>query len=75
MNFDKELDASGLSCPMPVLKSKKALDKMVSGQVLRVISTDTNSVKDIPEFTIRSGNPLLTTLHESASFVFYIQKK
>ncbi|MDD2929972.1 MAG: sulfurtransferase TusA family protein, partial [Sideroxydans sp.] len=47
MNFDKELNARGLSCPLPIVKTKKALVDMASGQILKVISTDTGSVKDM----------------------------
>jgi len=74
MEFDKEFDASGLSCPMPVVKTKKLLAGMTSGQVLRVISTDPGSVSDMPAFTAHSGDTLLEHLAENAKFVFYIRK-
>lgn len=75
MNFDKELDARGLSCPLPIVKTKKSLNDMTSGQVLKVVSTDSGSVKDMQAFANQTGNPLLETTQESGAFVFYVQKK
>lgn len=74
MEFDKEFDAAGLSCPLPDVKTKKLLSGMTSGQVLRVISTDPGSVGDMPAFTDHSGDTLLAHLTENAKFVFYIKK-
>ncbi|MDP2416319.1 MAG: sulfurtransferase TusA family protein [Hydrogenophaga sp.] len=59
MQADKELDARGLNCPLPILKAKKALADMVSGQILRVISTDSGSVRDFQAFAKQTGNELL----------------
>lgn len=75
MNFDKELDARGLSCPMPIVKTKKALNEMASGQVLKVSSTDTGSVKDMQAFANQTGNPLIESSEEGGIFVFYLRKK
>jgi tRNA 2-thiouridine synthesizing protein A len=75
MNHDKELDARGLSCPLPIVKTKKALNDMTTGQVLRVISTDTGSVKDMQAFANQTGNQLLETKEEGGEFVFFMQKK
>jgi len=75
MNFDKEFDASGLSCPLPILKTKKSLADMTSGQVLRMISTDCGSVKDMQAFSEQTGNPLLSSTEESGKYIFLIQKK
>ncbi|MDE2311217.1 MAG: sulfurtransferase TusA family protein [Betaproteobacteria bacterium] len=75
MNFDKELNARGLSCPLPILKTKKALADMASGQVLKVISTDSGSVKDMQAFADQTGNALLSSAEENKEFVFYMQKK
>ena len=75
MNFDKELDARGLSCPLPIVKTKKSLNDMTSGQVLKVVSTDTGSVKDMQAFANQTGNPLLETTQENGAFVFYMKKK
>jgi tRNA 2-thiouridine synthesizing protein A len=75
MNHDKELDARGLSCPLPILKTKKALNELTSGQVLRVIATDPGSVKDMQAFATQTGNPLLSTTEENKDYVFYLKKK
>ncbi len=75
MNFDKELNARGLSCPLPIVKTKKSLADMTSGQVLKVISTDSGSVKDMAAFAEQTGNPLLSTVEEGGAFVFYMKKK
>jgi tRNA 2-thiouridine synthesizing protein A len=75
MNFDKELNARNLSCPLPIVKTKKSLNDMTSGQVLKVISTDTGSVKDMAAFAEQTGNTLLSTVEENGEFVFYMKKK
>jgi tRNA 2-thiouridine synthesizing protein A len=75
MNFDKELDARGLSCPLPIVKTKKSLNDMSSGQVLKVLSTDSGSVKDMQAFANQTGNPLLETSQEGGAYVFYMKKK
>ena len=59
MNADKELDARGLNCPLPILKAKKALAEMTSGQTLRVVSTDAGSVRDFQAFAKQTGNELM----------------
>jgi len=75
MNFDKEFDASGLSCPLPILKTKKALADMVSGQVLKVIATDSGAIKDMQAFADQTGNTLLSSEEASGTFTFYMKKK
>jgi len=75
MNFDKEFDASGMSCPLPIVKTKKSLTDMASGQVLKVISTDSGSVKDMQAFADQTGNTLLSNGEEGGKFVFYMKKK
>jgi len=75
MNFDKELNARGMSCPLPIVKTKKALVDMASGQVLKVISTDAGSLKDMAAFAEQTGNPLLATAEENSEYVFYVKKK
>ena len=75
MNFDKELNARGMSCPLPIVKTKKALVDMASGQVLKVISTDAGSLKDMAAFAEQTGNPLLATAEENGEYVFYVKKK
>ena len=75
MNFDKELDARGLNCPLPILRSKKALTAMASGQVLRVLSTDPGSVKDFDAFAKQTGNELLSSVEKDKVFEFYLKRK
>ena len=74
MDFNKEFDASGLACPLPIVKTKKALADMASGQVLRVISTDPGSVCDMAAFAEQTGNALLEQASENSKFVFYLKK-
>ena len=74
MNFDKEFNATGMSCPLPILKTRKALMDMAAGQVLKVTSTDKGSVKDMQAFADQTGNVLLALNEENNAFIFYIQK-
>jgi len=74
MNFDKEYDASGLACPLPIVRTKKALNDMTPGQVLKVISTDPGSVCDMAAFAEQTGHALLEQGSESSKFVFYLKK-
>jgi tRNA 2-thiouridine synthesizing protein A len=75
MNADQELDARGLSCPLPILRTKKALGAMTSGQVLKVVATDKGSMKDMEAFSKQTGNELLSGAEEGGEFVFYLKKK
>ena len=75
INVDKELDARGLNCPLPILRTKKALTDMGSGQVLRILATDPGSVKDFEAFARQTGNPLLGSEATDGQFVFLLQKK
>jgi tRNA 2-thiouridine synthesizing protein A len=72
---DQELDASGLSCPMPILKTKKAMDGLNAGQVLKVISTDPGSVPDMNAWASKTGHTLLEHEQQGDKFIFYIKKK
>lgn len=72
--FTKELDASGLNCPMPILRAKKALKELNSGDVLRVIATDPGSVKDFEAFAKQTGNELLESIEEGGSFFYRLKK-
>ncbi len=76
MNFDKEVDARGLSCPLPILRAKKALAEMEPGQTLHVIATDPGSVKDFQAFAKQTGHELLSQ-HETAdkAFEFFLKRK
>jgi tRNA 2-thiouridine synthesizing protein A len=73
-NFDQELDASGLNCPLPILRAKKTLGGMESGQVLRIVATDPGSVKDFEAFAKQTGNELMESGEEGGKFVFLIKK-
>ncbi len=75
MEFHKDLDARGLNCPLPILKAKKALAEMVSGEVLRVVATDSGSVRDFQAFARQTGNHLLEQSQDGAEFTFYMQRK
>ena len=72
---DKELDARGLNCPLPILRAKKALGELASGQVLRIIATDPGSVKDFEAFSKQTGNELMSSAAGEKEFTFYIRKK
>ena len=71
---DQVLDASGLNCPMPILKTKKALSKMDAGQILEVISTDAGSVKDIEAFCNQTGNKLISINEDDGKYVFTLER-
>ena len=75
MNFDKELDARGLSCPLPILKTKKSLNELASGQVLKIVATDPGSVKDFDAFANQTGHALLSSTVEDKNFIFFMKKK
>lgn len=73
-NFDQELDASGLNCPLPILRAKKTLAGMSSGQVLHIIATDPGSVKDFEAFSKQTGNDLMESREDGGKFFFLIKK-
>ncbi len=71
---DHELDASGLNCPLPILRAKKTLGEMESGHTLKIISTDPGSVKGFEAFSKQTGNALLSSAEEGGKFVFVMKK-
>ena len=75
MNIDVEIDTRGLNCPLPILKAKKALTAMESGQVLKVVSTDTGSVRDFAAFAKQTGNELLSQATEGSDFVHILKRR
>lgn len=79
MDFQKDLDARGLKCPLPILKAKKALADMASGDVLRVQATDPGSVRDFSAFSRQTGNELLgheeNADAEVKEFTFWLRRK
>ena len=75
MNIDKELDTRGLNCPLPILKAKKALAEMLSGQTLRVAASDAGSVRDFAAFAKQTGNELLAQSTEGADFIHVMRRR
>jgi tRNA 2-thiouridine synthesizing protein A len=75
MNFDKELDARGLNCPLPILRAKKALTELQSGQVLKIVATDPGSIKDFQAFAKQTGNELLEHSTADKEFTFFMKRK
>ncbi|MBU1190768.1 MAG: sulfurtransferase TusA family protein [Gammaproteobacteria bacterium] len=73
-NFDDELDASGLNCPLPILRAKKALTALASGKVLHIIATDPGSVKDFEAFAKQTGNTLMESNEQGGKYHFLIKK-
>jgi tRNA 2-thiouridine synthesizing protein A len=74
MEFDKEIDTSGLSCPLPVIKAKKALKAMEIGQVLKVLTTDPGSKKDMPAWARMTGQEILGDEEDGKLFTFYVKR-
>lgn len=76
MDFDKEVDARGLNCPLPILRAKKALSEVKAGQVVRVLATDPGSVKDFEAFARQTGNELMKQAETAdKAFEFFIRRK
>jgi tRNA 2-thiouridine synthesizing protein A len=72
---DREIDARGLNCPLPILRTKKALNDMTSGQVLRVLATDPGSVRDFEAFAKQTGNQLLQHSERDGVFSFLVKRR
>ncbi|MDT7928641.1 sulfurtransferase TusA family protein [Tepidimonas sp.] len=75
MNIDREVDARGLNCPLPILKAKKALAEMASGQVLKVIATDAGSMRDFQAFAKQTGNELLHQETIGSDYVSILKRR
>jgi tRNA 2-thiouridine synthesizing protein A len=75
MDFDKELDARGLNCPLPILRTKKALTDLQAGQVLKVLATDPGAVKDFQTFSKQTGHELLSHAEADKVYTFFMRKK
>ena len=75
MIINKELDTRGLNCPLPILKAKKALAEMVSGQLLRVVSTDAGSVRDFQAFARQTGNDLVEQQTAGSDFIHVMKRR
>ena len=75
MNADKELDTRGLNCPLPILKAKKALADMASGEVHKVMATDPGTVRDFQAFARQTGNDLVQQDTVGAEFLHYLRRR
>lgn len=75
MQIDKEVDARGLNCPLPILKAKKALAEMQSGQILRVVATDAGSMRDFKAFAKQTGNELLEQQSVGLDFIHILRRR
>ncbi len=73
-DFDQELDASGLNCPLPILRAKKALSSLSAGQILHIVATDPGAVKDFEAFAKQTGNELMESREEGGKFYFLMRK-
>jgi tRNA 2-thiouridine synthesizing protein A len=75
MNIAKELDTRGLNCPLPILKAKKALAELTSGQLLRVVSTDAGSVRDFQAFAKQTGNDLMEQETAGNDYIHVLKRR
>ncbi|HEY8358739.1 MAG TPA: sulfurtransferase TusA family protein [Ramlibacter sp.] len=75
MEFDKEIDTRGLNCPLPILKAKKALTDMSSGQLLKVVSTDGGSLRDFQAFSKQTGNELVEQQTLGSEYVHVLRRR
>jgi TusA-related sulfurtransferase len=75
MNADKELDTRGLNCPLPILKAKKALAEMASGQLLKVVATDPGSMRDFQAFARQTGNELVEQSTHADEFIHVLKRR
>ncbi len=75
MDAHKEIDTRGLNCPLPILKAKKALAELRSGEVLRVVATDPASMRDFQAFARQTGNELIEQTSVNEEFVHYLRRR
>lgn len=75
MDFDIELDVRKLACPLPILRAKRSLSTMGSGQVLKVVATDKGAPKDFADFCSKTGNELMSSTEDNGEFVFLIRRR
>jgi tRNA 2-thiouridine synthesizing protein A len=75
MHIDKELDTRGLNCPLPILRTKKALTGLKAGEVLKIVATDPGSVKDFQTFCKQTGHQLLSHAEAGGEFTFFMKHK
>ena len=75
MDIHKEIDTRGLNCPLPILKAKKALAEMVTGQLLKVVATDTSSMRDFQAFARQTGNELVEQQTQGNEFIHILRRR
>jgi tRNA 2-thiouridine synthesizing protein A len=75
LDHDKELDARGLNCPLPILRTKKSLADMTSGQILKIVATDPGATRDFQAFSKQTGNELLEHAEAEGVFTYFMRKK
>ena len=75
LSIDREVDARGLNCPLPILRTKKALNDMKSGQVLRILATDPSALRDFQAFAKQTGNELLQHVEQDGVFSFLLRRR
>ena len=75
MNIDKEIDTRGLNCPLPILKAKKALSEMESGQLLKIVATDGGSMRDFKAFVRQTGNELVEQQEVGSEFIHVLRRR
>ncbi len=73
-DFNTELDARGLNCPLPILRTKKSMNGMAAGEVLKVVATDPGSVKDMEAYARQTGNEIVGSAEDTGEFTFFIKK-
>lgn len=73
--YDREIDARGLNCPLPILRAKKALAEMASGQILKIVATDPGSIRDFKAFARQSGNELVGQQTIDNEFVHFVKRR
>ena len=75
MDIDKEVDARGLTCPLPIVRAKKALADMQSGQILKVLATDPGSQRDFAAFAKQTGNEIVESSAQDKTFIFLMRRR
>ena len=75
MDIHKEIDTRGLNCPLPILKAKKALAEMASGQLLKVLATDVGSVRDFQAFAKQTGNELIEQSNTASEYIHILRRR
>jgi tRNA 2-thiouridine synthesizing protein A len=73
--YDREVDARGLACPLPILRAKKALADMQSGEILKIVCTDRGSIRDFQAFAKQTGNDLLRQLTAEPEFIHFLRRR